>query len=133
MVDFVRSRMTVPTGKASRLRRKSTKSFPASAKTTLLRFASIRSFKLILEVDIATKLALGFLLILEVDMRSYDHQYPYIEEMIQSVGFTAWGREIVEEQVCTMQASFGFPMIESIIKFMHASHCWIIGFPTIRY
>uniref|UniRef100_A0A6N2MRW9 Uncharacterized protein n=1 Tax=Salix viminalis TaxID=40686 RepID=A0A6N2MRW9_SALVM len=46
--------MTVPRGKASRLRRKSTKSFPASAKTTLLCFESIRSFKLILEVDIYT-------------------------------------------------------------------------------
>ncbi|GLT42673.1 hypothetical protein SLA2020_373800 [Shorea laevis] len=44
---LARSLITMPTGKCDKLNRKSIKSFPASANTTLWAFVSTRSFKLI--------------------------------------------------------------------------------------
>ena len=53
MLFLVNRRIIVPTGRERRLKRKSTKSFPASANKTLFPFVSIRSFKLTLEDAIA--------------------------------------------------------------------------------
>jgi len=61
MVCSVRSLTTVPTGKWRRLKRKPTKSFPASAKRTLLALVSTRSFKLTLALEVVAIVSTLFL------------------------------------------------------------------------